>query len=148
VLVKLGKRQTIADLSVEQIRYAIVHDNAIRCDGVTPAAVLDGHGSNTGFHSGGRSPQTSGRVAGRKRLKPKKRPAATPSDHLSIFTTDAEKGETYKHLGISKDYKTLEETASILGDLMSSLCPKSASRESRSLLTVASIGRFCRSLWD
>lgn len=39
-----------------------------------------------------------------------------PSDHLSIFTYD-EKGKTYKHLGISKDYKTLEETASIDGNL-------------------------------
>lgn len=39
-----------------------------------------------------------------------------PSDHLSIFTYD-EKGNTYKHLGISKDYKTLEETATIDGNL-------------------------------
>jgi hypothetical protein len=31
------------------------------------------------------------------------------SDHLSIFAYDA-KGKAYKHLGISKDYKTLEET--------------------------------------
>lgn len=39
-----------------------------------------------------------------------------PFDHLSIFTYD-EKSKTYKHLGISKDYKTLEEVASIDGDL-------------------------------
>lgn len=39
-----------------------------------------------------------------------------PFDHLSIFTYD-EKGKAYKHLGISKDYKTLEETASIDGNL-------------------------------
>jgi len=32
-----------------------------------------------------------------------------PMDHLSIFAYD-EKANTYKHLGISKDYKTLEET--------------------------------------
>jgi len=30
------------------------------------------------------------------------------SDHLTIFTYD-DKSETYKHLGISKDHKTLEE---------------------------------------
>ena len=39
-----------------------------------------------------------------------------PSDHLSIFTYD-DKSKTYKHLGISKDYKTLEETATIDGNL-------------------------------
>ncbi len=38
-------------------------------------------------------------------------------DHLSIFAYDS-KGKTYKHLGISKDYKTLEETPiSIDGNL-------------------------------
>jgi|SRR5579863_4037708 len=31
-----------------------------------------------------------------------------PSDHLTIFTYN-DKDKTYKHLGISKDYKTLEE---------------------------------------
>jgi hypothetical protein len=31
-----------------------------------------------------------------------------PSDHLTIFTYD-DQGKTYKHLGISKNYKTLEE---------------------------------------
>jgi hypothetical protein len=39
-----------------------------------------------------------------------------PADHLTIFTYD-EKGQTYKHLGISKDYKTLEEVASIDGNV-------------------------------
>jgi hypothetical protein len=39
------------------------------------------------------------------------------SDHLSIFAYDIEH-KTYKHLGISKDYKTLEETPiSIDGNL-------------------------------
>lgn len=39
------------------------------------------------------------------------------SDHLSIFAYDLE-GKAYKHLGISKDYKTLEETPiSIEGNL-------------------------------
>lgn len=39
------------------------------------------------------------------------------SDHLSIFAYD-DKGKAYKHLGISKDYKTLEETPiSIDGNL-------------------------------
>lgn len=32
-----------------------------------------------------------------------------PQDHLSIFAYD-NKAKAYKHLGISKDYKTLEET--------------------------------------
>lgn len=31
-----------------------------------------------------------------------------PADHLTIFTYD-DKSKAYKHLGISKDYKTLEE---------------------------------------
>ena len=31
-----------------------------------------------------------------------------PADHLTIFTYDG-KSKAYKHLGISKDYKTLEE---------------------------------------
>ncbi len=35
-----------------------------------------------------------------------------PSDHLTIFTYD-DKGKAYKHLGISKDYKTLEEATTI-----------------------------------
>jgi hypothetical protein len=39
------------------------------------------------------------------------------SDHLSIFAYD-NKSKAYKHLGISKDYKTLEETPiSIEGNL-------------------------------
>ncbi|HEY1890122.1 MAG TPA: hypothetical protein VGG63_06930 [Steroidobacteraceae bacterium] len=39
------------------------------------------------------------------------------SDHLSIFAYDLE-GKAYKHLGISKDYKTLEETPiSVEGNL-------------------------------
>jgi len=42
---------------------------------------------------------------------------AERSNHLSIFAYDAE-GKAYKHLGISKDYKTLEETPiSIDGNL-------------------------------
>lgn len=40
-----------------------------------------------------------------------------PLDHLSIFAYD-DKARTYKHLGISKNYKTLEETPiSIEGNL-------------------------------
>jgi hypothetical protein len=39
-----------------------------------------------------------------------------PADHLSIFTYD-ETGKTYKHLGISKNYKTLEEVATIEGNV-------------------------------
>lgn len=40
-----------------------------------------------------------------------------PLDHLSIFAYDA-RTKAYKHLGISKDYKTLEETPiSIDGNL-------------------------------
>ena len=39
-----------------------------------------------------------------------------PSDHLTIFTYD-DKGKAYKHLGISKDYKTLEEATTIEGNL-------------------------------
>jgi len=39
-----------------------------------------------------------------------------PSDHLTIFTYD-DKGKTYKHLGISTDYKTLEEATTIEGNL-------------------------------
>ena len=39
-----------------------------------------------------------------------------PSDHLSIFTFD-DTGKTYKHLGISKNYKTLEEVATIDGNV-------------------------------
>jgi hypothetical protein len=38
-----------------------------------------------------------------------------PSDHLTIFTYD-DKGKAYKHLGISKDYKTLEEATTIEGN--------------------------------
>ena len=49
-------------------------------------------------------------------LREKTDPAeAQASDHLSIFTYDG-KSKTYKHLGISKNYKTLEETASIEGN--------------------------------
>ncbi len=36
-----------------------------------------------------------------------------PSDHLTIFTYD-DKGKTYKHLGVSKDFKTLEEPKVII----------------------------------
>ncbi len=36
-----------------------------------------------------------------------------PADHLSIFTYNAA-NQTYKHLGISKDYKTLEETPVVI----------------------------------
>jgi len=40
-----------------------------------------------------------------------------PSNHLSIFTYN-DAGKNYKHLGISKDYKTLEEpTVVIKGNL-------------------------------
>lgn len=38
-----------------------------------------------------------------------------PSDHLTIFMYD-DKGKAYKHLGISKDYKTLEEATTIEGN--------------------------------
>ena len=36
-----------------------------------------------------------------------------PFDHLTIFTYN-DTGKTYKHLGISKDYKTLEEPTVII----------------------------------
>lgn len=88
-----------------------------------------------------------------------------PSDHLSIFTYD-EKSKTYKHLGISKDYKTLEETATIDGNRwhynyelpdengkkLLLLIPtslslrKSGSRASRSPQMTARIGRCCQKL--
>jgi hypothetical protein len=42
--------------------------------------------------------------------------ARSSSDHLSIFTYD-EKGKRYKHLGISKDFRTLEETARVSGNV-------------------------------
>lgn len=38
------------------------------------------------------------------------------ADHLSIFTYD-DNAKSYKHLGVSKEYKTLEEMASIDGNL-------------------------------
>lgn len=38
------------------------------------------------------------------------------ADHLSIFTYD-DNAKSYKHLGVSKDYKTLEEMASIDGNV-------------------------------
>jgi hypothetical protein len=45
---------------------------------------------------------------------------AHPSDHLTIFTYN-DKDKTYKHLGISKDYQTLEEVAAIQGNIWSYL---------------------------
>jgi hypothetical protein len=36
-----------------------------------------------------------------------------PSDHLTIFTYN-DAGKAYKHLGISKDYKTLEEPTVVI----------------------------------
>ena len=39
--------------------------------------------------------------------------ASDAADHLSIFTYNAA-ARTYKHLGISKDYKTLEETPVVI----------------------------------
>lgn len=38
------------------------------------------------------------------------------ADHLSIFTYD-DNAKSYKHLGVSKEYKTLEEMAKIDGNL-------------------------------
>lgn len=38
------------------------------------------------------------------------------ADHLSIFTYD-DSAKSYKHLGVSKEYKTLEEMASIDGNV-------------------------------
>ena len=38
------------------------------------------------------------------------------TDHLSIFTYN-EAGRSYKHLGISQDYKTLEEAANVDGNV-------------------------------
>jgi|SRR5215471_10433289 len=39
-----------------------------------------------------------------------------PANHLTIFTYN-DKDKAYKHLGISKDYKTLEEVTTIEGSL-------------------------------
>lgn len=39
-----------------------------------------------------------------------------PANHLTIFTYN-DKDKAYKHLGISKDYKTLEEVTAIDGNL-------------------------------